>query len=53
MTKNTSLLYFSFVFNDLIAIEDDRGSICGGFRSRLAAGFTALFSNTRPDTEIP
>jgi len=53
MTKNTRLLYFSFVFNDLIVRENDRDSVRGGFQAGLAAAFTTLFSNKRPDTEIP
>jgi len=53
MTKNPSILCFSFVFNDLIVNENARNSVYGGFSTWRETGFTTLFSNKRPDTGVP
>jgi len=57
MTKNTSHLYFSFVFKDLLAFENACNSFCSGRRIYATVIFTAPFfmgnSNARPDMEYP
>jgi hypothetical protein len=57
MTKNTSLLYFSFVFKDLLAFENACNSFYSGRRHGATVMFTAPFfmgnSSLRPDMEYP
>ncbi|MCP4472707.1 MAG: hypothetical protein GY815_18860 [Gammaproteobacteria bacterium] len=53
MTKNTSLLYFSFVFKDLLACENACNSFYSGRRSDATVIFTTSLSSVRPDMECP
>jgi len=51
MTKNTGLLYFSFVIKGLIVLDNACNSICSGRQTCIAVWFSTSFSNLRPDTE--
>ena len=53
MTKNISLLCFSFVFNDLLAPKTPAIPFAEGKTNAASAYFSTLSSNARPDTEMP